>query len=52
METWRKTTKETASWPRGQAEWMELLVLIAVNRNMEENHEGDDLVAQGPGRVH
>ena len=29
---------------------MELLVLIAVNRNMKENHKGDDLLAQGPGR--
>ena len=52
METWRKTTKETTLWPRGQAEGMELLVLIADNGNMEENHKGDDLVAQGPGRGH
>ena len=51
METFRKTTKETTSWPTGQAEGMELLVLIADNGNIEENHEGDDLVAKGPGRV-
>ena len=83
METWRKTTKETTWCPRGQAEGMELLILIADNGNMEEkppmrrpcgpwgqaegrellvliadngnmkeNHKGDDLVAQGPGRGH
>ena len=52
METWRKTTKETNWWPRGEAECMELLVLIADNGNMEENDKGDDLVAQGPGREH
>ena len=38
METVRKTTKETTSWPRGQAKGIELLVLIADNGNMEENH--------------
>ena len=52
METWRKTTNETTWWRRGQAECMELLVLIAHNGKMEENHKGDDLVAQGPGRGH
>ena len=29
---------------------MELLALVADNGNMKENHKGDDLVAQGPGR--
>ena len=43
---------ETTWWPMGQAEGRELLVLIADNENIEENHRGNDLVAPGPGRGH